>query len=285
MAYLQYDPLVLKEIQRTELEILAEFVRICNKYSLDYFLNYGTLLGAIRHKGFIPWDDDVDVCMPRKDYEQFLKISEKEFNGKFKLSGPDVKNHYYNLILNISKVGTRFCTSYDHGNYHIGIFIEIYPYDSLAENLKERKRQIRRTAFFQQLYLVYNVNFLKNSVSKTAKNFFPRLASYIVHILLHFFHVHEDWIIRKHHEASTAYNGKSSILAQFVAGVVEEGSLQFNDLYPLREVSFENIMVKIPNQYDKLLRSLYGDYMQLPPEDQRQNHYPYLLEFHDGIDS
>lgn len=90
MGYRQYDPAVLQKIQQEELVVLKEFVRICNKYSINYFAVFGTAIGAVRHHGFIPWDDDMDFGMLRDDYEKFIKVAPKEFHGKFGLAGPRI---------------------------------------------------------------------------------------------------------------------------------------------------------------------------------------------------
>ena len=83
MLYRRYDEEILKKIKETEKEILLKFVSICEKYNLNYFVVFGTLLGTIRHKGFIPWDDDIDVGMLRKDYEKFLEVAQQECGEDF----------------------------------------------------------------------------------------------------------------------------------------------------------------------------------------------------------
>lgn len=107
--YRQYEPEVLKRLQREELEVLREFVRICNKYDIQYFAVFGTCIGAIRHKGFIPWDDDMDFGMLREEYERFCKVAPKEMGDRFGLAGPDCKEKFYNFVSKFYKKKYQVC--------------------------------------------------------------------------------------------------------------------------------------------------------------------------------
>lgn len=276
--YRQYKPEVLKRLQQEELGVLKEIIRVCEKHNITYFALFGTAIGAVRHKGFIPWDDDIDIGMLRKDYEHFLKVAPKEFKGKYKISGPDTKEKYYNLIPNVSKVGTRLCTQYDHGRYHVGILVDIFPYDGLAEDKKDRKRQIACTSFWRRLNMVRNVNFFTNSVSKKG-NFIPRLASLIAHCLAQA--VPGTFIYRQYLKHATAYNGRSSMVTQLCDSGTMESVLSIDELLPVKKIPFEDFELCVPKANEKILSQMYGDYMQMPPPEKRQNHYPYLLDFGD----
>lgn len=279
MKYTQYEESILKRLQKEELGILKDFVKICDKHNIDYFIMYGTAIGAVRHGGFIPWDDDIDVGMLREDYEKFLEVAPKEFYGRYKIMGPDSEEKYYNLVPNMNKVGTKFNTIYDRGRYDIGILMDIYPLDYISEDEDKKKKQIRGAKFWRDLYLLKNVNFYKLNqpgfVTKT-----KHMICAFVHYILNIFKVSDEFIYNNYKKYAQKYRGKkTSTVTSFAEFDGNETCMEIKDIFPLKEIKFEDIYVKIPNKYDKMLTNFYGNYMELPPEDKRQNHYPYYLDF------
>ena len=120
----------LRQLQLCELEILDEFVRICEKHNLQYYLVGGTLLGAVRHQGFIPWDDDIDVAMPREDYDRFAKISVKELAPQYFYQCPETDPYYFLTYAKIRKNGTEvYEERFKNAKFHKGVFIDIFPLD------------------------------------------------------------------------------------------------------------------------------------------------------------
>ena len=127
--------LTLTEIKQVELGILDYIVDICNKYNLIYYLSYGTLIGAIRHKGFIPWDDDIDISMPRDDYEKFLKItSSGQINSKYKCLVPLVDGYYYEFakVIDTSTIVEDVSVQSTEN----GVWVDIFPLDGLKKSDK-----------------------------------------------------------------------------------------------------------------------------------------------------
>lgn len=126
---MEIDPR-LRKLQLVELEILNEFVRICEAHSLQYYLVGGTLLGAVRHKGFIPWDDDIDVAMPREDYDSFAQIAPQELNSQYFYQSSETDPYYFLTYAKIRKNGTEvYEERFKNAKFHKGIFIDIFPLD------------------------------------------------------------------------------------------------------------------------------------------------------------
>ena len=133
----ELKPDVLKKLQETQLEILDEIVRICEKYGLHYFLMFGTLIGAIRHKGFIPWDDDLDIGMPRDDYDKFMEVAKTELDERFYLQNSDTEPRYWLSFANVRKNNTLFdeaSLAKMPEDIHKGIFVDIFPLDYVKKN-------------------------------------------------------------------------------------------------------------------------------------------------------
>ena len=129
----QYD---IKEVQKSLLEILIELDRICRKYEIKYSLEGGSLLGAIKYKGFVPWDDDIDVIMERKEYERFLKVCKRELNKEFFLQNNRTVYHFPLNYSKLHKRGTLYVQeSIAHLKIHQGLFIDIFPVDHICPPL------------------------------------------------------------------------------------------------------------------------------------------------------
>ena len=135
--YKVYDDKTLKKLHKVEIEILDEIVRICKKHNIKYSLFAGTMLGAVRHAGFIPWDDDIDVGMLRSDYEKFIKIAHEELDSKFSLDCFEYNKKYHLGFAKIKKNGTIFDEEASHHmDNHKGIFVDVFPVDNVYDNIK-----------------------------------------------------------------------------------------------------------------------------------------------------
>ena len=213
-GYKQYEPKVLKKIQQEELKVLKEFIRICDKYDINYFGVFGTVIGTVRHQGFIPWDDDMDFGMLRDDYEKFKKVAPEEFGDLYGLAGPDCVQKYYNFVSKMYKKNTRFVTNYDHGNFEMGINIDIFVFDDLAMNRKARNKQMKKALFLRKLYMTKNVNFYTSSVF-TKGNLMGRIACGLMHYAWKVLPVTNEWLAKKWKENATRYHGTSKVVTQF----------------------------------------------------------------------
>ena len=124
--------LSMDEIKLIELEILQYIHDFCVKNDIKYFINYGTLIGAVRHKGFIPWDDDIDICMFRKDYEKFIDLFSKD-DGIYKILSLETDDKYYNNFMKVINSKTKIEDERNYKTYDLGIFVDIFPIDSFDD--------------------------------------------------------------------------------------------------------------------------------------------------------
>lgn len=277
-SYRQED---LQRLQKAEVEILADFIAFCDQHELPYVVIGGTAIGAVRHQGFIPWDDDMDVGMLRADFDRFLELAPAELGEKYDFMSADIQKDCLGHTLRMSRKGTAH-VSEEHMKWprHYGIHIDILPFDNVSTDKKERKKQFRRINFWNRLYIIRGI---KNP-AVPGKGLLSKLFAagcWTVHYILRGLHVPVDYINRKYTEEALKYNGKTRLYTTLSASDQEDWIVSYDEIFPLKTAKFEGLDVKIMNKNHEMLTRGYGDYMQLPPEDQRINHGAVLLEFGD----
>ena len=267
--YRDYDQKTLDKLHKVHLEILDEFVRVCNENKLTYFLVGGTLLGAIRHKGFIPWDDDIDVGMPRADYNKFIEIANSKLNKKFLLDCYENNKDYYLPYAKIKKDGTIFDEEVSHHlDNHKGIFIDIFPFENVSDN----NFSLKYHALFS---LIYADAMTLKVKTKTRKMIHHPVLSSILKILPKSFLMKRQ---RRHTTYCHDDNSKYICVIGTGYGFIKELNLR-SDVVPPKKLDFANKKYNGMQNSDKYLRGLYGDYMKLPPVEKRRNHMPLEIDF------
>lgn len=282
MSDKEYDQETLKKLQQVELEILKDFISICNKYNLPYFATGGTAIGALRHQGFIPWDDDVDVCMLRKDYDTFMEVAPKEMGDKYIFMTTETEPRYPLMFGKMVKKGTRFIEdAYQQANYPLGIYIDIFPYDQTPEDESLRKKWQKKTWHIGRMHVLTLIPNPKLPDSVTGiKAFIANTGCHMIHLLFKLFGMTPAKTNRKYLKWATSCPEPDSDLYidySYITG--ENLMIRTKDAFPVVEVPFEDTTVSMVRNYDEFLRPEYGDYMQLPPEDQRHNHYAAFIDF------
>lgn len=274
-----YPPEALKRIQEIELDILLAIDEVCKKNNLTYFIDGGTLLGAIRHGGFIPWDDDVDLGLPHDDYLKFLDAAAQDLPAEYELCTPEAMPKQAALWTKVVKKGTRFIDSEAaEGGYEQGIFVDVFDFRQFDKNPNKKARQIRNTVFWQRL------SYLKNTANPhipKGTRFVPlvKAAFHVAHALASVF-VSRDTIIKQLDKSWQTNNPDEFWMNASCAYKTPYSS---DILFPTRPIQFGGKTLMGPNKPEEFLETLFGDYMKLPPEEERHNHFPIVLDFGDGV--
>ncbi|WP_312700201.1 LicD family protein [Sedimentibacter sp.] len=267
----------LRNVQLIELDILKEVDRICKKNNIEYFLDSGTALGAVRHQGFIPWDDDIDIGMTRANYNKFLTVAQKELKDDFFLQTKDTdpKAPYY--FAKVRKNNTVFMEWNKRNlDMHQGIYIDIFPYDNLPDNVDERIKFQKKCCKLYRFYTIRSTMDRDVKPQKTAKWLLVALIRRMIHFIVKPIPINlvKEIVDRSFMKYNNVYTEYFTCLAYGKSYIFNK-----NDFFPLKEAKFEDDFFRIAGNYDAYLKELYGDYMKLPPEDQRKGHMPFKLNY------
>ncbi len=263
----------LARIKYLELQILLEFQRVCNELGIEFHLDAGTLLGAVRHQGFIPWDDDIDVNMLRPDYEVFMREGPSRLSKEFFLQTPENSPQMPASFMKLRLNGTEMRENLlDHVSGNHGIWIDIFPFDVVREstNLQRlRKKQSRLGKFF---------DLRQRSTASDGLTGLARTARQIAHAALQL--VPRDLILRRMHGENLSGDAlQDSYITSFHYGS-SFIALPYTDSLPATTVQFEGCDMPAFASWNEYLTQLYGDWKQLPPEKDRiPHHFVSKLDF------
>ena len=260
------DHLVTKEVKKLwyyEKSCLREFIRVCEKYNIKYTVGGGTLLGSIRHKGFIPWDDDIDVFMLWEEYKRFCEVAPAEIQYPFFFQHYKTQSGYGPAMARIRRNDTTGCTKFEwetaDEKYNCGIFMDIFPLHGVGEDKKQLSRQKFWVEYYRKALVGYHRTLqAKKGMSKGLRYYFnPKVLHWR---FLHMFMSH-DVIAEKFLKACSMYNDSKKV------GLIS--FLGFKDKYiwdkalfeEMTEAPFDELTVSVPVHYDEVLRHQFGDYM------------------------
>ena len=249
----------LDAIQKIQLAALTEVDRICRKHGIRYFLGGGTLGGAIRHKGFIPWDDDSDIMMLREDYDKFCEIAPKELPAflSFHSNKTDKNNFYEFAKLRVDN--TVFATELakSHSSINIGIALDIFCHDKTANSALGQKLHLAMTVFTRALVL--------NKWNKRKTKNGSRFQTAVTNFCIRVFPLRFSLWLMNHTISFFKHKKNAKFLYDGMGRNVYNGSFPIELLQNEIRLDFEGVPLPVPERYDEYLRFLYGDYMELAP--------------------
>ena len=257
----------LADIKIIELNLLKSFISVCEKLNLRYYIVGGTLLGAVRHKGFIPWDDDIDVGMPREDYEIFIQKGQALLPDGYFIQSYISDPEYPNCFAKLRDSNTTYWeTSAKNINMNHGVFIDIFPQDYYPDNKKREKKLVSRRMLLNiRIRSAYN---LKMDIK-------VRLANVLLHLV---YPTYRSAV--KARERLFKSEPRSSLIVTHGGAWGRKEILQARWCEEITMLEFEDLSVCAPAGYHEMLTNLYGDYMQLPPIEKRcPHHYVEVADF------
>lgn len=253
----------VRELQLMKLEALKSFMKFCNERNLRFFMAGGSLIGTIREKGYIEWDDDIDLYMLREDFDKFLSLSHDALGGKYFVQSYKTDPYFFIPMGRICLNGTYRCeTGLDKVPFNKGSIIDIFPVDNAPDNFNVRAKQ------FKKCHIL--ISLMRYKVSKPRIDGFYSLLTFILHcslkvISLKTMHIWANNMFKKYR------NCKSNILIAYsgIRGLEKETFMKswFADAVYM---PFEDTMVPCPVGYDELLTSMYGNYMERPSRENRK---------------
>lgn len=246
----------MKQVWNIELEMMEKVHEICKENNITYSLAGGSLLGAVRHKGYIPWDDDIDIIMLRKDYEKFLEIAQKQLEYPFFVQYYKTEKYYPRGHAQIRNSETTAIINGDEYNqFNKGIFIDIFPLDNIPENEKEKKRFLNKLVKTKRkLKRFYNID--SNSI---IKHYVKKIIKKVKYTFVNY-----NKEIEKFEKMLKTYNDRETKQCGALGFRPDEFKYQTEWFEKTIEVPFENITVKIISNYDEALKRQYNDYMEIP---------------------
>lgn len=267
----------LEKIHRLELDALRDLMHVCDELGINCFLIDGTALGAVRHNGFIPWDDDMDVGMLREDYRRFLREAPALLPEEYYLQTPyqGTKNPYFYAKLRIN--GTEFVEFCNRKlDIHHGVYIDICPFDEIPDNERLNKKQFRRCQLLIRLFVLRQSPELSAEPIGVKRKLVAGIRA-VLHTAMRM--VPYSWLASAIERETTRYNGTGQSAYAFLHHPDRKSDcILKSELFPLKKQKFEDVDVNIPGNCGAYLTRHYGDYQKWPEPSKRYGHKPYRVK-------
>lgn len=265
------EQITSEELKQIALKVLCQVRDICASQGIRYYLDGGTLLGAVRHKGFIPWDDDIDICMPRPDYDRFIEYC-KNNETPFGVASIEIDDRFTELYAKAYDKDTVCHEKYvNRKGAEYGVYIDIFPVDGLGDSDAEALKLLHKSRYKRSLLTA--ANWQKYFKSKTRK-WYVEPVRFVFYLLSRC--VNTKKLVKKINKIYRSKDFDSSKKVGVVCGCYGDREVMNRDIYDESvELVFENETFTAMGKYDEFLTNLYGDYMQLPPIEKRVTHHTF----------
>lgn len=258
----------MKKVWAVELDLLKEFADVCEEHGLKWFVHAGTMLGAVRHHGFIPWDDDIDVVMPREDYERLCELGPKVFSHPYFFQNDDTDRFFARNFSRLRNSETTAIIEYEKEfryPFNQGIFIDIFPMDHVPADLEERKEYYEKLADLNARGWQWRImiHFYR---PKKGKGLVKRVSYYLKHMYYKYiFKGGYRYFLDKHHALITKYNGEDTgWVGESVIVPLGRQLWKSEWVREVVNVPFEMIQVPVPSHYDECLTASFGKDWRTP---------------------
>jgi len=261
------DKLTLDEIKQSQTETLRIFRDFCEKYNLKYYLAFGTLLGAVRHRGYIPWDDDIDVFMPREDYNFLVEHFNETIIKKREVISKETNPQFYSDAAKI--IDRNSVVIENRRTVEIGVWIDVFPMDYLIDDIRKYKKANRIIGLLNRLLIYISLKPLK--IRRAYKN--------IILSVIKLLSPSKEWLTKRKMKYVTEITSQNEsdtyglLYKNFYKYGVPRIPRSFFE--PCVKLEFEGEFFNAPKEYDTLLKWFYGDYMTLPPKEEQRSHHHY----------
>ena len=278
---MEYNQEILQKLHECELGILDDFIRVCEENHLTWWAFGGTGIGALRHGGFIPWDDDIDVCLMREDLETLTRIFLERFPDKYRVLNTDL---YPSFPAPSTQITLKDSIFVEESMKHVkdvpfGIFLDVYPFDRVATDPAAAKKQAWTTWFWGKMMILTSIPFPMLPFRGIKKKLVHAVTA-SAWAVLRLFRVSPKRFYGRLKKAAGKYNREPAKAYGFFNDTNPfTNTYTQEELFPLRPLPFEGRTVLFAHELEKTLQTLYGDYMQLPPPEKRKNHFPARLKF------
>lgn len=268
----------LLKLQDAEFAVLLQVRRICEKYHLTYYLSGGTYLGAVRHGGFIPWDDDMDIAIPRSDYMKFVKVVNKELPAGMRFQSYDTDPQYRHPVPRINNDSVHIINhSFAEGRVE-SAWVDIFPLDGMPDG--KLAMQLHKVRLLWRRVMIGFANYENLHVNKPNRPWYEKALMFIGRTLKpgRFMDLNKQY--QKMERALMKCPDTTSKVYMNFHGAYRFNSIMSKDFYygDGATYTFRGEQFNAPANYDAYLTKIYGDYMKLPPEDQRNKHCTEVVE-------
>lgn len=260
-----------KKIWAVQLDLLNELLRICKKYDIKIGAFAGTLLGAVRHHGFIPWDDDMDVFLMPEEFKKLMAVPAEEYKYPYFMQNALTDKKFFIGYARFRNSETTGLVTYENSvDYNNGIFIDVFVLNGFVDDERKLKEQIKKMKRLKTLMMIYNYDVYKK---QGLKKVVIGSAQFIVRHLFNY-----EMLVEEHFRIQSMYDDCSDKVTLITHND------KFKKIYwcykdeldEFVDVPFENIVIPIPRKYDQILSHMYGNYMEFPPIESRG-------KWHDGV--